>query len=82
MVLGAVLISNTKTIEVNQVFINQSRMNLGLLNLSIGTFSFVSSLYAASNRQRDKDKAVSWNIQGGPIYDSRGGFMLGVSRRF
>ena len=82
MFLGVGLILNTKTIEANQVFINQSRMRLGLLNLSVGAFSFLSSIYAASNRQHEKDKAVSWNVQGGPIHDGRGGFMLGFSKRF
>jgi len=82
MIMGIVLVSNAKTIEINQIIINPSRMNLGLLNISVGAFSFFSSIYATSKAQREKDKAVSWHIQSGPLHQGRGGIMLGYSKRF
>ncbi len=67
--------------SINGILVNQSKRNLSLINIGLGTSTLILSSWNLIANRKPKEKSLSWNIYSFPTQGSNLGLCFSLTKR-
>ncbi len=67
--------------SINGILVNQSKRNLSLINIGLGTSTLILSSWNLIANRKPKEKSLSWNIYSFPTQGSHLGLCFSLTKR-